>query len=264
MNEIKIVDLDKPIPKEFPGVEYEIKFNIKLFGEGKEPSIKEYLDALDISLDKSRYCICPNKSISSGTNYYIGDALNECFVVMENNGKLFLKEKGEQTPVQVGIKAENLVTKRKEKVYETSLEEVMKKTMNRVQENSNSAELKYLGRIRKEKGDIYAVDNSDGRIYCITISKCFLDKNNKDVQRQLEIEYVGYSPGIKKFKKNSEKNIIQGLTYFANFLYEKYNNKKISENYTIRLEATKERKYDFVVQNISNGGEKYVPNESGI
>jgi len=243
--------------KELPDIEYEVKFNIRLLGRGNEPSMEEFLVSLDGALKKSGYSVYSRKTISSGTNYYIGTSLDESFVIMESEGKLFLKEKGEVTPVNAGIEKEEWIIKRKERVYEASIDEIIKKTLMMAQENSNSSELKYLGKIVKEKGDIYAVDKKDGRIYCLTISRSHSETNKESgdtLLRQLEIEYVGCRPKIlpkiikelEKSEINPENKIVLGLTSIASTIYERYCGKKINDNYKIWLEPTKERKYDFV------------------
>jgi hypothetical protein len=74
---LKITD----IPKEFPEIEYEVKFDISPNGNGKEPKIAEYLDAFEFPVGAgSRFLKDPVNNISEGVNHFIGDSLDEKIV----------------------------------------------------------------------------------------------------------------------------------------------------------------------------------------
>lgn len=233
-------------PKEFPEMEYEIKFNIDVVeGRGKELGMKEYLNAFDFPpSNTARFLKDPCNNITEGVNHFLGDGIEERLVVIEKMGKLFLKEKGPPVPLNLGIPYENIVIKRTEKRWEAPLDEVIEK-VGEVEKGGS-----YKGKIRKEKGDIFILDTSDGRIYSFTINRSHI---RKDIQRQLEIEYAGYVPGFQGFDKNSEKQIVSGMIDLARYIAVLYHNAPIANGWKMQLSVTNERKYDFVAK---TGGKK--------
>lgn len=237
----------KDIPKEFSDIEYEVKFDIQPSGKGKEPSIKQYLDAFDFPPGSSaRFLKDPVNTVAEGVNHFIGDSLDEKLVIIEKGGKTFLKEKGRVTPTNTGVPYEEVVIKRTELRYESPLESILEK----VHETTSEEGVKYRGRIRKEKGDAFILDTNDGRIYSMSFTRAHLIKAGEGkesaTQRQLEMEYAGYIPGFPGFQKNSEKQIVQGMVELAKYTFALYNNGPIASGWRMQLSITDERKYDFV------------------
>jgi hypothetical protein len=73
------------IPKEFPTIEYEVKFDVRPEGIGTEPSVVNYLDAFDFPLGgNTRFMKDPVNSFAVGINHFIGD---------ENDERLSKKER---------------------------------------------------------------------------------------------------------------------------------------------------------------------------
>lgn len=240
----------KEAPKEFPDMEYEIKFNIGVVeGKGKEPDMKDYLNAFDFPpSNTARFLKDPCNIITEGTNHFFGEGIEERLVVIEKMGKFYLKEKGQPVQLDVSIPHQEIVIKRTEKRWETSIEEIMEKVGD-IKKN-NSA---YKGKIRKEKGDIFILDTADGRIYSFTINRSHL---GKEIQRQLEVEYAGYVPGFTAFEKNSEAQIVSGMVDLAKYIAVLYHNAPIANGWKMQLGITNERKYDFVAK---TGGKKCSP-----
>ena len=80
------------IPKEFPEIEYEVKFDIAFEGNGKEPALATYLDAFDFPVARSaRFLKDPVNSIAEGTNRFYGTDTDERLVVITKGGGAYLK-----------------------------------------------------------------------------------------------------------------------------------------------------------------------------
>jgi hypothetical protein len=244
----------RDIPKEFPETEYEVKFDIQPYSEykltEKEPEVIQYLDAFDFpTAKKARFLKDPINNFSIGINNFIGDDSDEKLVIIEKAGNIYLKEKGLVEPTDVGVDFEEIVIKRKEERYQSSFEQAMEKA----NELTKQKGVKYRGKIRKEKGDAFVLDSNDGRIYSFTITRAHLIKPGQEkesgIQRQLELEYAGYIPGFKGFKKDSEKQIVQGMVDLAKYTYGLYNDAPIEDDdWRMKLHLTGERKYDFINQ----------------
>lgn len=235
------------IPKEFPDIEYEVKFDIGFEGKS-EPSIEGYLNAFDFPVARhARFLKDPVHSVATGINRFYGTSTDERLVVITKGGETFLKEKSEILPVDTDIPYQKIVIKRKEKRYEAELDEVI----NKINDVSSRQDVSYRGRIRKEKGDDFVLDTNDGRIFSFTITRAHLIPPGQEaetaVQRQLEIEYAGFLPGFSGFKENSEIQIIQGMVDLARYTYGLYQSAPIGAKSRIRLIPTLERKYDFIV-----------------
>ena len=238
------------IPKEFPEIEYEVKFDIQPNGKGKEPGLVEYLDAFEFPVSSgSRFLKDPVNNIAEGINHFIGDSMDERIVIIEKMGKQYLKEKGLVTMTNTGVPYENIVIKRTENRYPSSMEEILKKTELLKQENPD---VLYRGKIRKEKGDAFLLDASDGRIYSMTVTRAHLIKPNETkesaIQRQLEVEYAGFIPGFKGMEKSSEKQIIEGMVAIAKYVGILYHGAPITDGWKMNLAITNQRKYDFIMQ----------------
>ena len=236
------------IPKEFTEIEYEVKMNIEPRGNGKEPEVVQYLDAFDFPVGgNTRFIKDPINNFAVGINHFVGDSLDERLVVIEKCGKQYLKEKGKVERVNVGVFYEEIVVKRTESRHESSMDEVL----NRIGRETSQSDVKYRGKIRKEKGDVFILDTSDGRIYSFTVTRSFLTKagesSESGVQRQLEIEYAGYIPGFSGFEKDSERQLVQGMVDLAKYTFNMYNNAPITKGWKMNLEVTGQRKYDFVL-----------------
>jgi len=239
----------KEAPKEFPDIEYEIKFNVDLMptnGKAKEPTIEDFLDAFDFSaVNKARFLKDPVHNIAEGTNCFIGEGLDERLVVINKKGKLYLKEKSGYLPLQTNVPYEQIIIKRSEKRWETSVDELVGKIA-----EITARKGEYKGSIRKEKGDDFILDVKDGRIYSFTINRSHLKKpgNNKELetQIQLEIEYAGYVPGFKAFSKDDEKQLVSGMIELAKYIAFFYNHSTVGKGWEMTLSITNERKYDFV------------------
>jgi hypothetical protein len=161
--------------------------------------------------------------------------------------KDFLKKKGLVVPINCGVPYENIVIKRTEERFESSTGEVLSE----LRKTTSEEGVRYRGRIRKEKGDVFILDTNDGRIYSFTITRAHLTKDGdakeSGIQRQLEIEYAGYVPGFKGFEKESEPQIVRGMVDMAKYTFAMYNGAPIRDGWRMNLALTSERKYDFVL-----------------
>jgi hypothetical protein len=241
------------IPKEYNGIEYEVKFDIEPVGEGKEPGVEQYLDAFDfpvgVNTKVARYIKDPVNTNATGVNHFFG-GLDEKLVVIEKMGKIYLKEKGSVEQVGYGIPGEQLVVKRTEDRYEAGLENVMNKVNLAIATGDD-----YRGRIRKEKGDAFVLDTTDGRIYSMSFTRAHLVKPGENeegaIQRQMEFEYAGYIPGFRGFVQDSEPQIVKGMVDLAKYVYKMYGfdseNAVVADGWTMRIRPTTERKFDFIV-----------------
>ena len=236
------------IPKEFPEIEYEVKFDITpVPGKGDEPGLLQYLDAFDFpATNSARFLKDPVNIFSIGVNRFYGDSSDERLVVIDKGGGLYLKEKGLVTTIDAPVKNREIVIKRTEKRWQSSLDEVLSKIENACLEKG----VCYQGKIRKEKADVFMLDTNDGRIYSFTMTRAHLVKPNenfeRDIQRQLEIEYAGHLSGFPGFKMSSEEQIVSGMVDLSKYTYALYNNCPVANGWRMGLNVTDERKYDFI------------------
>lgn len=233
-------------PKEFPEIEYEIKFSINSLPpakETKEPSIQQYLGAFTFpATTNSRFLKDPIDSIAEGRNHFFGNNGEEKLVIIEKGGKTFLKEKSQPLELKTTVPYGQIVIKRTESRYPATMEEILNK-VSEVQKTNGT----YQGNIRKEKGDAFILDTNDGRIYSFTINRSHLKKGDETkIQRQLEIEYAGHVPGFSAFLENDEEQLISGMVDLAKYVIILYNNSPIANGWRMQFEFTNQRKYDFV------------------
>ena len=246
------------IPKEFPEIEYEVKFDIQVNGNSRndnEPEIVDYLNAFDFPVSKrTRFLKDPVNASAVGVNNFYGDS-DEKLVVIEKGGAIYLKEKGPIIPLETSVKYGDIVIKRKEKRWKSDFEEASRKIVDICEDG-----VEYKGKVRKEKGDDFILDTSDGRIYSFTVTRAHLvvpnEKKESKVQRQLELEYAGYLPKFPGFEKDSEEQIIQGMVDLAKYTFILYENAPVVRGWRMNLASTWERKYDFIAGNIGGNGKK--------
>lgn len=248
-------------PKEFPQREYEVKFDIVPYNGAderetpdSEPSVVEYLDAFDFPVGlNTRFFKDPVNNFAEGMNSFMGDDKDERLVIIEKAGGMYLKEKGRVEPVSLGVPYEEIIVKRTEERYPCDIESLLDKTREVTSEDG----VKYRGKLRKEKGDVFILDSEDGRVYSFTVTRAHLirpgEEKESAVQRQLEIEYAGYVPGFSEsFALDSEPQVISGMIDLAKYTSLMYNNGRVSNGWKMGLGVTSERKYDFVL----NGGQR--------
>lgn len=243
----------KEIPNEFPGIEYEVKFEVSVEGDGEEPNLESYLNAFAFPVCLgSRFVTDPVNNIASGINSFYGDSKNESVVVIEKCGKTYLKEKSAVLPLNVGVRFQEVVIKRTEDRYEANLNEILKK----VNQVTSLEGVCFQGAIEKEKGDSFILDLSDMRIYSMTFNRShLLDENRRrtgSLQRQLEVEYAGFL-GTKGFNRGSEKEVVGGMVDLAKHITLLFNPARIKGNWTAGVALTSERKYDFIIGNKEKG-----------
>jgi hypothetical protein len=236
-------------PKEFPEIEYEVKFSITpMPGKGSEPTITQYLDAFEFpATRRARFLKDEINTNAEGRNHFFGDGIEERLVVIEKGGKTYLKEKSQPMALNTGVPYEHIVVKRTEKRYPATMDEVLAKVG-----EVRSAGATYAGVIRKEKGDAFILDTDSGRIFSFTVTRAHLSgKDGKDtqtVQRQLEIEYAGHVPGFPGFVQDSEPQIVDNMVALAKHVAMLSNNSLVANGWHMQLNLTGERKYDFVRQ----------------
>lgn len=235
------------IPKEFPNFEYEVKFDIQPTGEGKEPEITDFLNAFDFPATRTaRFLKDPVNNSAVGINSFLGNDSDERLVIIEKAGGIYLKEKGPVVPLDTGVMYEEVVIKREEKRWKSSMDEVIAKAREVCAEKGVS----YKGKIRKEKGDAFILDTDDGRIYSFTVTRAHLtrpnEKEESETQRQLEMEYAGYIPEFSSFRLDSEPQIVRGMVDLAKYVAVLYGRAPIKNGWSMNLAITGERKYDFV------------------
>ncbi len=230
-------------PKEFPEIEYEVKFSILPVSSKKnapEPSLEEYLDAFEFPPVANAHILKDRvNTISEGTNHFYGKGDEEQLVVIEKMGKTYLKEKSQPLVLDTIVPYQDIVIKRTEKRYEAALPEVLQKTA-----AVAVAGGVYQGKIRKEKGDAFLLDTGDGRIYSFTLTRAHA--LNGEIQRQLEIEYAGFIPGFSGFVKDSEEQIVAGMVNIAKYIAFFGRNVRLGKGWMMDVQLTHERKYDFV------------------
>jgi hypothetical protein len=232
-------------PKEFPDLEYEVKFDITPRqgpnAKQGEPTIEQYLSAFDFpATQNARFIKDPVGAIAEGRNHFLGKDLDERLVVIEKGGKLYLKEKSQPLSLDTGVPFQEIVMKRAENRYEATMDVILQKVVGEACTGSS-----YAGAIRKEKGDDFLLDTSDGRIYSFTVTRAHARNR---IQRQLEIEYAGYIPGFAQFTRNSEEQIVRGMVGIAKYVHVLHNGAAVGNGWTMDLAITTQRKYDFVSQ----------------
>jgi hypothetical protein len=234
----------KEAPKEFPDIEYEIKFNIDVYKSdrnGNEPGMQQFLQAFDFPATRAaRFLKDDVDVVAQGTNHFFGEGIEERLVVIEKGGKIYLKEKSQPLELKTGVQYEQIVIKRTEKRYEAKLDKILQKVAEVAKGGAS-----YIGAAVKDKGDAFVLDTQSGRIFSFTVTKAHRDHL---VQRQLEIEYAGYVPGFPQFEKGSEKQIVSDMVALAKQVAFLNNDVAIAPGWSVRLELTDERKYDFVSQ----------------
>ena len=225
-------------PKEFPEIEYEVKLAIEPKGFEPDPSIKQYLDSFEFPpTGAARFLKDPVNAIAEGVNHFFGEGLEEHLVLIEKGGKMYLKEKSQPLPLDTGVPYEHLVMKRTELRCAASMDEVLTKVA------GLKKDVDYVGALRKEKGDAFILDTTDGRIYSFTVTRAHAPGR---IQRQLEIEYAGFVPGFLGFEKENETQIVAGMVELAKHVVVLHQNAPIANGVTMQLKPTDERKYDFV------------------
>ncbi len=238
------------IPKEFPETEYEVKFDVEpVEGNDSEPGIADYLNAFDFpAVATARFLKDPVNITATGVNNFYGNNGEERLVVIEKGGNLYLKEKGPAAPLETNVEFQEVVIKRTETRYPASFSEVQEKIKEVTEEGAE-----YKGKIRKEKGDAFLLDTSDGRLYSMSFTRAHLikpgEKNESGIQRQLELEYAGYIPKFPGFKLNSEEQIVEGMVDLAKYTGVMYSNAPVKNGWRANLKLTGERKYDFITGN---------------
>lgn len=232
----------KETPKEFPEIEYEVKLAIKPVQMNKktpEPTIVEYLDAFEFPpTTNARFLKDSTNTTIEGVNHFYGSNGEERLVVIEKAGKHYLKEKSQPLPLKTGVPYEEIVMKRTEKRWESTMQEILEKT-----QAALAGGAVYQGKIRKEKGDAFVLSSGDGRVYSFTITRAHCGDN---IQRQVEIEYAGYVPGFPTFRKNDEAQIVQDMVDVAKHIALLAHNAPVGKGWKMQLGFTNERKYDFV------------------
>jgi hypothetical protein len=246
------------IPKEFPEMEYEVKFNISpktpagaQNGLKAEPTIEQYLHAFSFPVSKGqnvRFFNDPVDAIAPGVNHFFGKGDEERLVVIEKGGGLYVKEKS-QPMVLSGAAAEvpyhEIIVKRTEERHAATMDEILGKISAVMRDGGE-----YKGGIRKEKGDQFVLDTVDGRIYSFTVTRAALmegvAQSGQVRQHQLEIEYAGYIPGFKGFVKDDEAQIVSGMIDLAKHVAFLSDNAHVAGGWRMGLSITDERKYDFV------------------
>ncbi len=243
------IQKNEDIPKEFPDIEYEVKFDITVnSGRDSEPGLVEILDAFDFppGARGTRFLKDPVNTVATGINRFYGTKEEERLVVIEKGGGLYLKEKSEPIPFDAGIPFQQLVIKRTEERYVAEPQEVLDK----IDEVTREPNVIFRGKIRKEKGDAFILDTSDGRLYSFTITRAHLIRPGEiqetAIQRQLEIEYAGHMPSFPDFEKDSEKQLISGMVDLARYVGVLYGSTPLPNGWSMSLHPTSERKHDFV------------------
>ncbi len=234
-------------PKEFPEIEYEVKFKITPIEPKKksqEPTIEQYLESFQFpAVQTARFLKDPINTIAEGVNHFLGNNGDERLVVIEKGGKTYLKEKGQPLKLTTGIPYDQIVIKRTEDRYEATMDQILQKVGEIKTEGST-----YFGCIRKEKGDAFILDANSGRIFSFTVTRAHLAGAEGTIQRQLELEYAGYVPGFSAFEKDSEKQIVSDMVDLAKQVAFLHNNAPVVNGWRMQLAITNERKYDFVRQ----------------
>jgi hypothetical protein len=91
-----------------------------------------------------------------------------------------------------------------------------------------------VGEMVKNRVKDFVFDPRDGKIYAVAITFC--ESKNK-VQKQLEIEYAGYLPGVKNKRLDIEKQVVAGVQELSQYIY---------KHFPKMLKPSIERKFEFV------------------
>jgi hypothetical protein len=92
-----------------------------------------------------------------------------------------------------------------------------------------------LGVMEKTRVKHFVLDARDGRVYAVAVTHCV---SGRRIQRQLEVEYSGYIPGVGRRTQNSERQIIARTVELS---------KHIVKRSSVKLTPSTERKFTFVV-----------------
>ena len=243
----------KETPKEFPEIEYEVKFDLmalppSLKSKSKkvsdEPDIQAYLDAFVFPVQPdARFLKDPVNALSVGTNHFYGRGEEELLVVIEKGGKLYLKEKSLPLEISCNVPlADQLVVKRTEDRYASTFSDAMAAVGDVLRQGAS-----YAGALVKEKGDAFILDTHDGRIYSFTITRAQVrGVSDAPVQRQLEIEYAGYIPGFAGFVQDNEAQLVAGMVDLGRYVGVLHASAPLGSSWRLQTHFTRERKWDFV------------------
>ncbi len=228
------------MPQEFPMLEYEMKFDVRPAkrNSAEEPDMKEYLNAFKFPPTKNARFIKDQLYVSAdGTNRFWGKGKEESLVVIERDDKSYVKLKNQ--PMRLPhVAGASMITKRTEDRHEATMDEILKRI-----ETATLAGARYQGCIRKEKADAYVMDIQHGRVYTFTFSRATIDDA---IQRQVEIEYAGYIPGLNGHEPENERQLVTDMVALANHMKTHYNTVPVMPGWNVTLTPTHERKYDFV------------------
>ncbi|MFH1173762.1 MAG: hypothetical protein V1725_01370 [archaeon] len=239
----------KTAPKECDEYELEAKFAIQLTGQGKEPTIEQILDGLDLQPTKGcTFLKDPVNAISTGTNTFYGTTEGEeRLVIICKGGNYYKKEKGHVEPFSYGLPLEQFILKR----YETRIPTTPDEIAQAILRLNQDGKLTRAGTIEKTKGDFFLLNLNTGREYGCTVSDAKLLDGREGRQVQLEMEYAGFIPGFSGLQKGDERQIVEEMIHLYSTLLMSYglNSVPLNAGYSMKLLPTQERKYDFVSGN---------------
>ena len=235
------------LPNEYHGIEYEAKLDVQVSkAEGNDISPEDYLEKILSSLPPN-YNFLSNQDIEkrSSENFYYGKDDEDSLVVMKNGSLSNLKYKENLEQLSFGLKNEEFVLKRKEKVDRgCSDEEVFKEIQRMILEGA-----RYKGKIIRDRARTDLLSIKTGRVYLVLFDACnvFAEKKDSSVKYQIEAEYMGFIPNLsKKFIKGSEKQIAEDLLELTGSISEVFVNKTVDYCKIKSVNYTKERKFDFL------------------
>jgi len=208
--------------KEFKNFEYEVKFDIK----GKNPDLFGCLKKIERCFDGDSRFI-PHKIRG-------GDKLITQAVFYEKNGIEYSYFKYRDAKMLKVKKHSIIKTKKLQHLHHRFKRHNYFLTDLKVRLKKLVLSAEYTGNMVKTRVKDFVLDACDGRIYAVAVTFC--TSRNK-IQKQFEIEYAGYVPGFRGFKKNNKKQIIYGLLGLSNYIY-----KCIPKI----LQPSVERKFEFI------------------
>ncbi len=154
---------------------------------------------------------------NKGANHYFGTSHEERFIVIENKGGWHIKLKGQAQPYSFGIPGEKFVLRRTESIkqlIESGYKGDLLSFVKLIVQECAPTEVRYLGRMEKDKATQFVIERTTGRVYSITLGVCTADKH--EPLRQLEIEYAGHVPDFPGQKQaESEQKIIEDILFMT-------------------------------------------------
>lgn len=206
----------KESPREFDGLEYEIKFTIS----GLCDTLDDYLQTIEgDEVDSKSFIVDRVRRVSHLQSHFFADGLQEYSLFTWNGGPM------------LKIKKHTILRGLSLPIFKSA--EGFQVEPEAIRRTLSEESLQYAGTMRKDRIKDFIIDD-DGRIYSIAVTIC---ETAAHYQRQFEVEYSGYLDGFPVEGLEEEPIVLQRLIALS---------QRLAQRSCIPLLADEERKFEFV------------------